>query len=200
MVGFWLISKIRKLELIKTNTKFLFTTHLHELPNVEMIKIESKLNICHLSVITQNNHIIFERHLTKGSGSKLYGLEVCSNIIQNSSFIDMTFKIRNEITKTTTSILNSKRSNYNRKKITNHCEVCGWIPKNDSIPLETHHIQEQKNCDQNGFVNDKHYHKNKTFNLVSLCKDCHLKIDTGELIINGYKQTTDGIILDFFVI
>lgn len=188
------------LELIKTNTKFFFTTHLHELPNVKLISTESKLNICHLSVITHNDRIIFERHLTKGSGSKLYGLEVCSNIVQNSSFIDMTFKIRNEITKTTTSILSSKRSNYNRKKITNHCEVCGWIPKNDSIPLETHHIQEQKNCDQNGFVNDKHYHKNKTFNLVSLCKDCHFKIDTGELIINGYKQTTDGIILDFFVI
>lgn len=185
------------LDLIKSNTKFFFTTHLHELPNIKLIQNEPKLNICHLSVITQNDKIIFERYLKPGSGSQLYGLEVCSSIIQNSNFIDMSFQIRNEITNNKTNILNTKRSHYNKKKITDHCETCGYIPTKNSIPLDTHHIQEQKNCDEKGFVKNKHYHKNKQFNLVSLCKNCHLKIDTGELIIRGYKQTTSGIILDF---
>jgi DNA mismatch repair protein MutS len=63
--------------------------------------------------------------------------------------------------------------------------------------LDTHHINEQKNCDDSGFVNDKHFHKNKIYNLVSLCKSCHLKIDTGELIIRGYKSSTSGIFLDY---
>lgn len=186
------------LELIKTNTKFFFTTHLHELPNIKSIQNQSKLNICHLSVDIKNDKIIFIRYLQPGSGSTLYGLEVCSSIIQNSNFIDMSFEIRNEILNNKKSILSSKKSNYNKKKITNHCEICGYIPTKNSIPLDTHHIKEQKNCDEHGFVNDKHYHKNKRFNLVSLCKQCHLKIDTEELVINGYKQTTDGIILDYY--
>lgn len=185
------------LELIKTNTKFFFTTHLHILPNIKSIQNQSKLNICHLSVDIENDKIIFTRYLKPGSGSTLYGLEVCSSIIQNSNFIDISFEIRNEIVNNKKGILSSKKSNYNKKKITNHCEVCGYIPTKNSIPLDTHHIEEQKNCDEHGFVNDKHYHKNKRFNLVSLCKTCHLKIDTRELVINGYKQTTNGIILDY---
>jgi len=144
-----------------------------------------------------NDKIIFTRYLKPGSGSTLYGLEVCSSIIQNSNFIDTSFEIRNELIDNKTNILSNKRSNYNKKKITNHCETCGYIPTKNSVPLDTHHIEEQKNCDEHGFVNNKHYHKNKRFNLVSLCKNCHLKIDTGELVIRGYKQTTDGIILDY---
>jgi len=70
-------------------------------------------------------------------------------------------------------------------------------PKPGNIPLDTHHINEQKNCDSNGFVNEKHFHKNKLYNLVSLCKPCHLKIDTGELIIRGYKSSTSGTFLDY---
>ncbi len=186
------------LELIKTNTKFFFTTHLHELPNIKSIQNQSKLNICHLSVDIENDKIIFTRYLKHGSGSTLYGLEVCSNIIQNSNFIDISFEIRNEIVNNKQSILSSKKSNYNKKKITNHCETCGHTPTKNSIPLDTHHIEEQKNCDEHGFVINKHYHKNKRFNLVSLCKNCHLKIDTGELEIRGYKKTTSGIILDYY--
>lgn len=186
------------LELIKTKTKFFFTTHLHELPNIKSLQNQHKLTICHLSVNIENDKIIFERYLKPGSGSTLYGLEVCSSIIQNSNFIDTSFEIRNEILNNNTNILNNKRSNYNKKKITNHCEICKYIPTKNSIPLDTHHIEEQKNCDDRGFVKDKSYHKNKKFNLVSLCKNCHLKIDTGELEIRGYKQTTNGIILDYY--
>jgi DNA mismatch repair protein MutS len=185
------------LELIKTNTKFFFTTHLHMLPNIKSLQNQTKLTICHLSVVIENDKIIFERYLKPGSGSTLYGLEVCSSIIQNSNFIDTSFEIRNEIMNNNTSVITNKRSNYNRKKITNHCETCGYIPTNNSIPLDTHHIEEQKNCDDQGFVNNKSYHKNKKFNLVSLCKSCHLKIDTGELEIRGYKQTTNGVVLDY---
>jgi len=27
---------------------------------------------------------------------------------------------------------------------------------------------------------------------VTLCKQCHRKIDTGELVVEGYKSTSDG--------
>ena len=121
------------------------------------------------------------------------------SIISDTNFIDQSFQIRNELIsgKTTNTVLSQKRSNYNKRKILNHCEVCGYKPKVGNIPLDTHHINEQKNCDENGFVNEKHFHKNKLYNLVSVCKECHLKIDTGELIIRGYKSSTSGIILDY---
>lgn len=191
------------LELVKSDTKFFFTTHLHDLQKLKQIKNEPKINTCHLSVTnnlsSNEDIIIFERKLKPGSGSELYGLEVCKSIISDTNFIDQSFQIRNELIsgKTTNTVLSQKRSNYNKRKILNHCEVCGYKPKVGNIPLDTHHINEQKNCDENGFVNEKHFHKNKLYNLVSLCKECHLKIDTGELIIRGYKSSTSGIILDY---
>jgi DNA mismatch repair protein MutS len=185
------------LHLIKTHTVFFFTTHLHDLPNIPEIASENKIKIAHLSVETRDDTIIFERRLQPGSGSDLYGLEVCKSIIRNQQFIDLAFRVRNEIVSNGTKIIEQKRSRYNKKKITDHCEVCGYKPKRGQIPLDTHHINEQKDCDEMGFVNDKHFHKNKTYNLVSLCKSCHQKIDTGELIIRGYKSSTSGVFLDY---
>ena len=187
------------IKLIKSNSKFFFTTHLHELPKIKQLSNEQRLSICHLSVNTSTEHIIFERHMKKGSGSDLYGLEVCKSIIQDNDFIDIAFEIRNQITCNKTSILSSKKSRYNTKKIIDHCQVCNYTPLDkNSIPLDTHHINEQQNCDDSGFVNNKHFHKNRSFNLVTLCKDCHRKIDSDELIIRGYKSGTSGIFLDYY--
>jgi hypothetical protein len=55
------------------------------------------------------------------------------------------------------------------------------------------HLKEQKDANESGFFKDTYFHKNSKFNLVTLCKSCHKKIDTGELIINGYKQSTSGL-------
>jgi DNA mismatch repair protein MutS len=183
--------------LLQSNTKFFFTTHLHDLCKIDIISNDSRINICHLSVETRDDVIIFERILKPGSGSDLYGLEVCKSIIQNESFINLAFSIRNKITNNKMGILESKGSRYNKKKILDKCQVCGYKPKRGEIPLDTHHINEQKNCDELGFVNDKHFHKNKMFNLVVLCKDCHQNIDTGKLTIRGYKSSTSGIFLDY---
>jgi len=185
------------LHLVENKSKFFFTTHLHNLTQIEDISNEKKINICHLKVETKDDIIIFERTLTPGSGSELYGLEVCKSIIQNSDFIDRAFKIRNDVVSNKTRVIDTGRSRYNKKKIVDHCQVCGHKPKRGEIPLDTHHINEQKDCDERGFVNDKHFHKNKLYNLVSLCKKCHQKIDTGELVIKGYRSSTSGTFLDY---
>lgn len=185
------------LHLVENKSKFFFTTHLHNLTQIEDISNENKINICHLKVETKDDTIIFERTLTPGSGSELYGLEVCKSIIQNSDFIDRAFKIRNSVVSNQTRVIDTGRSRYNKKKIVDHCQVCGHKPKRGEIPLDTHHINEQKDCDERGFVNDKHFHKNKLYNLVSLCKKCHQKIDTGELVITGYRSSTSGTFLDY---
>lgn len=185
------------LSLLKSNTKLFFTTHLHKIASLPIIQKTKSIKICHLSVTCKDDIIIFNRIISDGSGSDLYGLEVCKSIIHDDFFIDTAFDIRNQLIENKTRVLSTKKSRYNNAKIISECEVCGYKPKDKSIPLDTHHINEQKNCDESGFVNGKAFHKNKLFNLVSLCKSCHLKIDTGELIINGYVESTSGKILDY---
>ena len=188
------------MELIKTDTKFFFTSHLHGIPDIDCIKSETKLRICHLSMDITDNNIVFNRKIEEGSGPSIYGLEVCRSIIKDKNFIDTAFKIRNSITECRTSVISDKKSNYNQKKRMDCCQICGYIPTNNkSIPLETHHISEQKGADSKGFVKGKHttFHKNEIYNLVSLCKECHQKITNEEMICDGYIETTDGIKLSY---
>ena len=42
-----------------------------------------------------------------------------------------------------------------------------------------------------------HVKKDVKSNLVSLCKKCHNNVHNGDLEIYGYKQTSDGIKLDY---
>lgn len=181
------------LELIDNNTKFFFTSHLHSVPQIEDIKNQVKLQICHLSVIINDDNIIFERKIQPGSGPSLYGLEVCSNILKDYNiFVDNAFKIRNQLTQNKTQILSTKKSKYNKKKILDSCEIC-----KNTKQLETHHIEFQSNCNEKGFVKDKHFHKNQLFNLVCLCKECHDKITYGSIVCNGYKDSMNGTFLDW---
>jgi len=181
------------IELIKNNTKFFFTSHLHDVPNIPDIKQQHQLQICHLSVNIQNDNIIFERKIKPGSGPTLYGLEVCSNILKDyDQFVDTAFKIRNQLTNNNTKILSNKKSRYNKKKILDNCQIC-----NSQNNLETHHIEFQSNCDEKGFVKNKHFHKNELFNLVCLCKICHDKITFGKIICTGYKDSLNGTYLDW---
>lgn len=182
------------LHLLESKSKFFFTSHLHRIPTITRIKNQTQLQIKHLSVTIKGDNIIFDRKLQIGSGPDIYGLEIAKHIINSPSFIDTAFEIRNEL-----EINTIKKSNYNKKKITSCCEVCKYKPLKGQIPLDTHHIKEQKDANESGFFKDTYFHKNSKFNLVTLCKSCHKKIDTGELIINGYKQSNSGLFLDYSV-
>lgn len=184
------------LELLKNETKFFFTSHLHDVPNIPEIQKQHQLQICHLSVNIQNDNIIFERKIKPGSGPTLYGLEVCSNILKDyGDFVDTAFKIRNQLTKNNTQILSNKKSRYNKKKILDNCQIC-----NSQNNLETHHIEFQSNADEKGFIKNKQFHKNEIFNLVCLCKSCHDKITFGKIQCTGYKNSTNGTFLDWNII
>lgn len=177
------------LELIKRNSKFFFTSHLHEICEIEQIKKNKEIKINHLSIIIKNNNIIYERKLKEGCGSELYGLEVAKNILNNFELIENAYEIRNKITNNSTI----KKSNYNKKKIMKKCEICG-----DNKNLETDHIIEQKLSNEDGFL-ENGLNKNHLSNLCTLCKECHLKKTYGKIKINGYKETINGKILDFLV-
>lgn len=183
--------------LSSKNVKFIFTTHLHKVAQLDCIKSLKNVKIAHLSVeITKDKKIIFCRKLKDGPSQSLYGLEVAKALNLDKSFIHKAFEIRNELIGKKKEILSTKKSKYNSQKLVDECEVCGYYPKNETdIPLHTHHIDFQCNADKHGFIN--HFHKNNKFNLVTLCMKCHEKVHNNQIIINGYNKTTNGIDLDY---
>lgn len=94
-----------------------------------------------------------------------------------------------------------KPSRYNKTLWMEECVVCKYCPlSNYDIPLDTHHIIEQHQANRQTGLIEHRFHKNQKHNLVSLCKNCHQKIDTGELRINGYVSSTNGAQLDWSTI
>lgn len=185
------------LKLVERGSKFIFTTHLHDVSKLPEIKNCKEIQICHLNVdINEDDEIIFRRKLKPGPSTELYGLEVARAVGIDKSVLNFAFKIRDKLLGLRQNILNNKTSKYNRKKLLDKCEICGYYPNSDTdIPLDTHHIKEQMNADNNNFTG--HFHKNSKHNLVSLCKKCHESIHRGEINVTGYVITTSGKKLEY---
>ena len=151
----------------------IFATHYHELLKYDEIKNLNKLKINHMSVVfdKKNNKLIYDRKLKEGSGEMMYGIQVAQSLDLDDEFIERCYVIRNKYNENDNSVMDSKETNYNSKKIKSKiCEMCGENPSCD-----THHLQFQENADKNGFINNE-FHKNKKANLISICFECHQKI------------------------
>jgi len=180
--------------LINKGASFIFATHLHELTNMSCIKEHiknNKLVVKHIRIdIGKNNEIIYDRKIQDGQGSNIYGLEVCKSLDMPLDFLKKAENYRKEVTNLDNDLIKNKTSRYNTKKLVNICEIC-----KKSKASETHHINYQEKADENGFIGS--YHKNSKHNLVSICKNCHYQEHNGIIKIKGYKQTSNGITLDY---
>ena len=112
--------------------------------------------------------LVYDRKIKKGSGNKLYGLEVCKSLSMPRDFLTLANKLRCENISTQNLILQEKTSSYNSKKIKDKCEFCG------EKATEIHHMQPQEDADDKGFIGS--FHKNHKANLCSICNKCHKKI------------------------
>ena len=151
----------------------IFATHYHELLKYDEIKNLKKLKINHMSVIfdKKTNKLIYDRKLKDGSGEMMYGIQVAQSLDLDNEFIERCYSIRNKYNENNDSVMDSKETNYNSKKIKSKiCEMCRENPSCD-----THHLQFQENADKKGIINNE-FHKNKKANLMSLCFECHQKI------------------------
>ena len=90
-------------------------------------------------------------------------------------------------------IMPHNTSKYNSNLYIKNCMVC-----HSNEDMEVHHINFQCEADKNKFIG--HIHKDELSNLVPLCKECHNAVHNKKLEINGYKQTTDGIELEYQII
>lgn len=182
------------LTLDNINAKYMFTTHLHTVAEIDKIKTNKRIQIKHLNVSVVDNNIVFTRKLQDGPCNPLYGLEIANAVGLPKEFIKMAFDIRNN--KGDFKSVKAKKSRYNSKKELSACEICGYTQTcKKQAPLHAHHIEYQETADENDFT--KHFHKNRKFNLVSLCNECHESVHNNKLQINGYIQTSDGVKLDY---
>lgn len=181
------------ISLSKSQTSFIFATHLHEIPKIEMIKELQNVKCYHLDVKHNsiNNELIFERILKEGQGEEIYGILVSNNIINDTDFNELTNNIKNELLKKPNMILQNKKSRYNSQVYIDECELCKKRVVDEEY--DVHHINFQKDC-ENGFVKDKpHIPKNGKMNLMVLCEECHQKIHKGEICIQKKIQSSKKI-------
>jgi len=175
-------------ELVNKKASFIFTSHLHELTDISIIKekiTEDKLKIFHMHIEIDGDLIIYERKLKEGQGSNIYGIDVCKSLDMPLNFMKNAELIKKEIMGLNTTIINTKTSNYNSSVFIDICEVC---KKNKS--RETHHINYQVNADEYGKFDN--FNKNIQHNLISICDECHKKEHNGNIGIIGYVMTNKG--------
>lgn len=183
-------------QLAKKNAKFVCTTHLHDVAKLDIVKANTGIKVCHLSIQVNGEDIIFERKLQSGPCSELYGLEIARAVGVDSAVIKTAFGLRDTLVKSKRELLNKKKSSYNSKKIVDSCEICNYAPSGVSDKhLHTHHINFQCTANENNFID--HFHKNAKHNLVILCEGCHQKVHSNEITIHGYIQTSKGVRLNF---
>jgi len=155
--------------LTKTGAKFIFSTHLHELQKIPIVKDNKNIKIYHFKVHIKDNEIIFDRKLEPGGISELYGLEVARALGLPAEFISGSLKVRDYLTAQNTEFLKTKKSRYNKDVYVHSCEECG-----KTSDLHTHHQRHQCEADENGLI-DGRFNKDFKFNLRILCKECHTK-------------------------
>lgn len=178
---------------LKENVNFLLATHFHKL--YDMCKYESinGINFKHLSVEYDNDIIIYGRKLLDGPGNNIYGLEIAKYIINNKNFINVANKTRDKILKKNKLLIDKKVSNYNKNLYIDECIICG--KNKNQTKLDTHHIKEQYKFNSNKLL--EHIKKDNIDNLVVLCEEHHKQVHHGNLVINGFKYSNKGRVLDY---
>ena len=174
--------------LSKKNSSFLMASHLHEITDLECVKALANINVYHMEVIydTETDTLIYNRKLKEGQGSRIYGLEVCKSMELPEEFLYTANQIRQDILGMSKHVIQPKISKYNKDIFFDVCNICN--NKTDEI----HHIKQQKDADINGIIIEEQMNMNRKSNLMNVCEECHDKIHSGEIEIDGWIMTSKG--------
>jgi len=167
--------------LAARGTKFVFATHLHELatlPDIAGLSTVNTVKAVHLKVHydAAADVLVYDRQLAPGSGSALYGLEVCRALDLPATYLDRATAIR----KSLSGWVAPQQTSYSAAAILDKCAVCGSADR-----LEAHHIVHQALA---GPDIDIH----AASNLACLCATCHDDHHGGRLVIRGWEETSAG--------
>ena len=173
--------------LSKRRAKFMFATHLHDVPSL-IDPQKERVEIWHLHVeydpATQK--LVYDRSLRPGSGSTLYGLEVARAMDLPLEFIEQALQNRHRIMGSVKQE-EATASSWNKEIVRRACESCQKPIVSD---LEVHHLQHRASA-QNQILQDG-THMNDKRNLIVLCEECHDQIHAGTLIVGDIQLTSNG--------
>jgi DNA mismatch repair protein MutS len=174
--------------LATRGTKFVFATHLHELATLPDIAGLSGVKSVHLRVHydAATDHLVYDRHLAPGSGSALYGLEVCRALDLPVGYLDRATALR----KSLAGWQGVHVSSYSTAVAVDRCGVCGSGDR-----LEVHHIRPQATA---AVAAGEGFDIHAAGNLVTLCAKCHDEHHASRLVITGWIDTSAGRRLDFY--
>ena len=160
------------MDLFKKKSSFIFATHLHEIIKYDEFNSMPSVHMKHMSVIydKQNAKLVYDRKLKDGPGGNMYGLEVCRSLNMPDDFLQTANNIRMKYHYESSDILSLKTSHFNSQKIIGKCEIC-----NIDMGTEVHHLQQQRDANNEGFINNEvgNFHKNHLGNLLTVCEKCH---------------------------
>lgn len=176
--------------LVSRGCQFFFATHLHELADIPEIATHPAVRFYHLTVHPdlERQRLVYDRKLRPGTGSPMYGLEVCRGLDMDTTFLAAAFEFRKRLF----DAKGARLSTYNAAVVVSKCEICGGRDA-----LETHHIVHQATAAAAGGKIAPGKHKNTKENLVVLCSGCHDAHHDGMLEIQGWKATTEGNVLEY---
>lgn len=187
--------------LSRRKVKFLSATHLHNLTNMECVCKLDNIKFYHLLVEQDHKNpqkLIYTRKLQSGSGPSSYGILVARSMNMDDDFITRAQEIRNSINNGIGNNLSLEiGSRYHKDKVIGKCEICNMLDASD-----VHHINQQCDTDSSGLLDTIEagiFNKNKLWNLVALCKECHQSVHSfpPRVTITGYIPTSIGLELDF---
>lgn len=155
-------------ELATRGSTFVFTTHLHDLLQLEEVSSLDNVAVCHMHayVDEKTGDVVYDRTLRQGNGETSYGIMVCSALRLPITFIRETERIQQKLLKNNAWHESWRPSRYNSAVIVGKCGKCG------AAATETHHVVPQAELKQNGIP--RHL-MNATSNLMPLCEACHAK-------------------------
>lgn len=167
--------------LSENGINFVFSSHLHNITRIKEIKEIDNLGIYHLSVEKgEDGKIKYNRKLKEGCGDSYYGIEVAKIMGMKDNIIRDSIKFRRKLIDESEELMISKVSRYNRRVYMDRCMTCNGKAE------DTHHINFQCNSDKNGFFSKEdgkeHVYKHDKYNLVTLCRACHIKIHKNKII------------------
>jgi len=172
--------------LTKCKAKFIFATHLHDLPTVlDTASLNLKVWHLHVEYDPISHKLIYDRTLLPGSGSTLYGLEVARAMDLPFEFLEQAQAHRHTLLQTLKQ-QDAPTSAYNSVICRTNCELCGNPIQKE---LEVHHIQQQAIA-TNGILPNG-VPMNDPTNLITLCAKCHDEIHAGQKVL-PLVQTSDG--------
>ncbi|HSW76972.1 MAG TPA: hypothetical protein VLG50_07990 [Candidatus Saccharimonadales bacterium] len=174
--------------LSNSRASFILMSHLHDLIHLDIIKLCKNVKINHIAVTIEQHKMIYERQLKDGPSPNLYGIEIASFLGLDPGYIQDAYQVRDIILNKNKNT-EFKQSHFNADVVMTHCAIC-QTTKN----LITHHITHQAEFKK---MNQIPFDKNVKHNLVVLCEKCHEDIHSNKRKIYGYRQTSDGVELQF---